>query len=108
MQGLKQKSLSSQEEMYGSHSESRRGGTNTLEAEAETEPESDGKGVQYLAGAAHTGSGTSGVKVEGQREVQGQCHGQTSLANRRANSFLATKGPSCRGTGNTYAKPSAS
>ncbi|XP_005804447.2 pro-neuregulin-3, membrane-bound isoform-like [Xiphophorus maculatus] len=108
VQGLKQKSLSSQEEMYGSHSESRRGGTNTLEAEAETEPESDGKGVQYLAGAAHTGSGTSGVKVEGQREVQGQCQGQTSLANRRANSFLATKGPSCRGTGNTYAKPSAS
>ncbi|XP_032430341.1 pro-neuregulin-3, membrane-bound isoform [Xiphophorus hellerii] len=108
VQGLKQKSLSSQEEMYGSLSESRRGGTNTLEAEAETEPESDGKGVQYLAGAAHTGSGPSGVKVEGQREVQGQCQGQTSLANRRANSFLATKGPSCRGTGNTYAKPSAS
>lgn len=108
VQGFKQKSLSSQEEMYGSHSESHRGGTNTLEAEVETELESDGKAVQYLAGAAHTGSGTSGVKVEGQREVQGQCQGQTSLANRRANSFLATKGPSCRGTGNTYAKPSAS
>ncbi|XP_021163579.2 pro-neuregulin-3, membrane-bound isoform [Fundulus heteroclitus] len=107
-QDLKQKSLSSQEKMSGSYSKSHHGGTNTLEAEAETVLESEGKGVRYVAGAVHTGSGTRGVKVAGQREVQGQCQGQTSLANRRANSFLATDAPSCRGTGNTYAKPSAS
>ncbi|KAM4715096.1 pro-neuregulin-3, membrane-bound isoform [Anableps anableps] len=108
VQNLKQKSLSSQEKMSGSHSENHHSGTNTVKAEAETEVESGGKGIQYLAGAVHTGSGTSSVKVEGQREVQGQCQGQAFLTNRRANSFLATKGPSCRGTGNTYAKPSAS
>ncbi|XP_015230701.1 PREDICTED: pro-neuregulin-3, membrane-bound isoform-like [Cyprinodon variegatus] len=108
VQDLKQKSFSSQEKMSGPHSECHHGGTNTLKAEAEMVQQSEGKGIQYLAGAVHTASATRSVKVEGQREVQGQCQGQTSPSHRRANSFLATKGLSCRGTGNTYAKPSAS
>ncbi|KAM9336279.1 pro-neuregulin-3, membrane-bound isoform [Symphorus nematophorus] len=105
-QELKQKSLSSPMKMSGSHSEIHRGGTNTLEAG--TVQESEGKSVQYPARVLHTGSGTRGLKAAGQREAQGQCQGQASLAYGGANCSLATKGPSCRGTGNAYAKPSAS
>ncbi|GAA6214266.1 pro-neuregulin-3, membrane-bound isoform-like [Lates japonicus] len=105
-QELKQKSLSSSMKMSGSHSEIHRGGTNTLETGAVQE--SEWKSVQYPARALHTGSGTRGLKAVGQREAQGQCQGQTSLVYGCANCSLATKGPSCRGTGNAYAKPSAS
>ncbi|GLD62929.1 pro-neuregulin-3, membrane-bound isoform-like protein [Lates japonicus] len=106
VQELKQKSLSSSMKMSGSHSEIHRGGTNTLETGAVQE--SEWKSVQYPARALHTGSGTRGLKAVGQREAQGQCQGQTSLVYGCANCSLATKGPSCRGTGNAYAKPSAS
>ncbi|XP_045925830.1 LOW QUALITY PROTEIN: pro-neuregulin-3, membrane-bound isoform [Micropterus dolomieu] len=105
-QELKQKSLPSTMKMSGSHSEIRRGGTNTLEAG--TVQESGGKSVQYSPRVLHTGSGTRGLKAAGQRDAQGQCQGQTSLVYGGANCSLATKGPSCRGTGNAYAKPSAS
>ncbi|XP_051274111.1 pro-neuregulin-3, membrane-bound isoform [Dicentrarchus labrax] len=103
---LKQKSLPSPMKISGSHSESQRRGTNT--PEAGTVRESEGKSVQYSARVLHTGSGTRGLKAAGQREAQGQCQGQTSLVYGGANCSLATKGPSCRGTGNAYAKPSAS
>ncbi|XP_044033644.1 pro-neuregulin-3, membrane-bound isoform isoform X2 [Siniperca chuatsi] len=105
-QELKQKSLSSPMKMSRSHSEIHRGGANTLEAG--TVQESEGKSVQYSAGVLHTGNGTRGLKATGQKEAQGQCQGQTSLMYGGANCSLATKGPSCRGTGNAYAKPSAS
>ncbi|KAL7372022.1 hypothetical protein ABVT39_008613 [Epinephelus coioides] len=105
-QELKQKSLSSSMKMSGPHSEIHRGGTNTLEAG--TAQGSEGKSVQYSARVLHTGGGTRGLKAAGQREAQGQCQGQTSLVYGGANHSLATKGPSCRGTGNAYAKPSAS
>ncbi|XP_041819211.1 pro-neuregulin-3, membrane-bound isoform [Chelmon rostratus] len=97
---LKEKSLS------GSQSEIRRGGTNTLKAG--TVRESEGKSVQYSARVLHTSSGTRGLKAAGQREAQGQCQGQTSPMYGGAYCSMATKGPSCRGTGNAYAKPSAS
>lgn len=103
-QELKQKSLSSPVKRSGSHSEIRRDGTNTLEMK--TAQESEVKSVQYSPRGLHTGSGTRESEAAGQREAQGQCQGQTSLVYGGAN--LATKGPSCRGTGNTYAKPSAS
>eukprot|EP00064_Thunnus_orientalis_P001170 superscaffoldBa00000077_g1172 len=103
---LKQKSLSNPMKMSGSHSEIHCGGTNTLEAG--TVLESEGKSVQYSARVLHTGSGTRGLKAAGQREAQGPSQGQTSLVYGRANISLATKGPSCRGTGNAYARPSAS
>lgn len=105
-QELKQKSLSGSMKMFGSHSKVHRGGTNTLEAG--TVRESEGKSVQYSARVLHTGSGTRGLKAAGQREAQGSCQGQASLVYGGANCSLATKGPSCRGTGNAYAKPSAS
>ncbi|KAG7227909.1 hypothetical protein INR49_013703 [Caranx melampygus] len=105
-QELKQKSLSSSVKMSGSHSEIHSGGTNTLEAG--TVQESERKGVQYSARVQHTGSGTRGLRAAGQREAQGQCQGQASLVYGGANCSLATKGPSCRGTGNAHAKPSAS
>ncbi|XP_033974766.1 pro-neuregulin-3, membrane-bound isoform isoform X2 [Trematomus bernacchii] len=105
-QELKHKSLSTTIKMLGSQSEVQRGGTNTLEAGAVQE--SEGKSVQYPARVLHTGGGTSGLKAAGQRETQGRCQGQTSLVYGGANYSLATKGPSCRGTGNAYAKPSAS
>ncbi|XP_071318833.1 pro-neuregulin-3, membrane-bound isoform isoform X1 [Trachinotus anak] len=103
-QELKQKSLSSSMKMSGSHSEIHRGGTNTLEAGTVQER----KSIQFSAGVQHTGSGARGLKAAGQREAQGLCQGQTSLAYGGANCSLATKGPSCRGTGNAHAKPSAS
>lgn len=105
-QELKQKGLSSPMKMSGSHSESHRDGTNTLEAG--TVLDSEGKSVQYSSRVLHTSSGTRGLKAAGQREAQGQCQGQTSLVYGGANCFLATKGPSCRGTANAYAKPSSS
>ncbi|XP_039991869.1 pro-neuregulin-3, membrane-bound isoform [Xiphias gladius] len=105
-QELKQKSLSSSMKMSGSHSEIHRVGTNTLETG--TAQESQRKRVQYSARVLHTGSGTRGSNAVGQREAQGQCQGQTSLVYGGANCSLTTKGPSCRGTGNAYAKPSAS
>ncbi|KAM4524790.1 pro-neuregulin-3, membrane-bound isoform [Odontesthes bonariensis] len=105
-QDLKLKHLSTPKKMSGSHSEIHHRGKNTLEAE--TVQESEGESVQYSTRILHTGSGTRGLKAAGQREVEGQCQGQTSLVNGGANCLLATKGPSCRGTGNTYAKPSAS
>lgn len=92
--------------MSGSHSEIHRGDTNTLEAGAVQE--SEGKSVQYSARVLHTGGGTRGLKAAGQREAQGLCQGQRSLMYGGANHSLATKGPSCRGTGNAYAKPSTS
>ncbi|XP_070708450.1 pro-neuregulin-3, membrane-bound isoform [Pempheris klunzingeri] len=103
---LKRGILSSPIKMSGSHSEIHCSGTNTLEAG--TVQESEGKIVQYSARVLHTGSGTRGLKAAGQREAQGQCQGQTSLVYGGANCSLATKGPSCRGTGNAYAKPSTS
>ncbi|XP_076615748.1 pro-neuregulin-3, membrane-bound isoform [Chaetodon auriga] len=103
---LKQKSLSSPMKMSGSQSEIHSGGTNTLKAG--TVQESEGKRVQYSARVLHTSSGTRGLKAAGQREAQGQCQGQTSPMYGGANCALATKGPSCRGTGNAYSKPSAS
>lgn len=87
-QELKQKSLSSPMKMSGSQSEIHGGGTNTLKA--------------------GTVQATRGLKEAGQREAQGQCQGQTSLMYEGANCSLATKGPSCRGTGNAYSKPFAS
>uniref|UniRef100_A0A1A8S5W2 EGF-like domain-containing protein n=1 Tax=Nothobranchius rachovii TaxID=451742 RepID=A0A1A8S5W2_9TELE len=102
----KHKGPSSPEKMSGSHSEIHHGGINTLEAE--TVQESEGGSIQYSARVLHTGSETRGLKAVGQKEIQGQCQGQTSLANGGANCFLATEGPSCRGTANTYTKPSAS
>ncbi|KAI3365252.1 hypothetical protein L3Q82_010344 [Scortum barcoo] len=105
-QDLKQKSLSIPVKMSRSHGEIHRGGTNTLEAG--TARESEGKSVRDSARVLHTGSGTRGLKAAGQREAQGQCQGQTSLAYGGANCFLATKGPSCRGMGNAFAKPPAS
>ncbi|XP_069011668.1 LOW QUALITY PROTEIN: pro-neuregulin-3, membrane-bound isoform [Embiotoca jacksoni] len=98
-QELKQKSLSSPMKMFGSYSEIQYGGTNTHEAGIVQE--SEGRSVQYSARVLHTVSGTTGL-----REAQGQCQGQTSLVHGGPN--LAAKGPSCRGTGNAYAKPSAS
>lgn len=106
VQELKRKSLSSSIKMSGSHSDIQHSGTNTLEAE--TVHESEGKSVQYSARVLHTGSGTRGLKAAGQREAQGQCQGQTSLVYGGAGCSSATKGPSCRGTGFAYAKPSAS
>lgn len=105
-QDLKQKSLSGPMKISGSQSEIQGGGIKTLEAG--TTQESEGKSVQYSARVVHTGIGTRGLKAAGQREAQGQCQGQTSLVYGGANGSLATKGPSCRGTGNAYAKPSAS
>ncbi|XP_034415292.1 pro-neuregulin-3, membrane-bound isoform [Cyclopterus lumpus] len=105
-QELKQKSFSIPMKMSGSQSEIHRGGTNTLEAG--TAQESEGNCVQYSARVLHTGGGTRGPKAAGQREAQGQCQGQTSLLCGGANFSLANKGPSCRGTGNAYARPSAS
>ncbi|KAJ4940266.1 hypothetical protein JOQ06_026575 [Pogonophryne albipinna] len=105
-QELKHKSHSTTIKMLGSQSEVHRGSTNTLEAGAVQE--SEGKSVQYPARVLHTGGGTRGLKATGQRETQGRCQGQTSLVYGGANYSLATKGPSCRGTGNAYAKPSAS
>ncbi|KAM6897012.1 uncharacterized protein nrg3b [Xenentodon cancila] len=104
-QDLKQKSLSSPRKMSGSHSKSHHNGANTLEDG--TLQELGRKSVQYSTRALHTTSGTRGLKAAGQREIQGQCQGQTSSLYGGAYCFLA-KGPSCRGTGNTYAKPSAS
>lgn len=104
-QDLKQKSLSSPKKMSGSHSEINHTGTNTQEDG--TVLESGWKSVQYSTRDLHTSSGTRGLKAAGQREIQGQCQGQTSSVYEGAYCFLA-KGPSCRGTGNTYAKPSAS
>ncbi len=105
-QELKQKSLSSPLKMSVSQCEMQHDGTKTIKAGSLQE--SEGKSVQYSPGALHTGSGTRGLKATGQREAQGQCQGQTSLVCGGANCSLATKGPSCRGTGNAYAKPSAS
>ncbi|XP_037610628.1 pro-neuregulin-3, membrane-bound isoform [Sebastes umbrosus] len=106
-QELKQKSLSIPVKMSGSHSEIHRSGTNNLDAG--TAQESGGKSVQYSARVVHTGgSGSTGSKAAGQREAQGRCQGQMSLAYGGANYSFATKGPSCRGTGNAYARPSAS
>ncbi|XP_028287386.1 pro-neuregulin-3, membrane-bound isoform [Parambassis ranga] len=103
-QELKQKSLSIPTKMSGSHSEIHHSGTNTLEAEPVLE--SEGKSVENSGRVQH--ALTRGLKAAGQREAQGQCQGQTSLMYGDANCFLATKGPSCRGTGNAHAKPSAS
>nr|XP_020460905.1 pro-neuregulin-3, membrane-bound isoform-like isoform X2 [Monopterus albus] len=105
-QELKQKSLSSSMKMSGSHPEIHHSGTNTLEAG--TVQESEGKMIQYSARVLHTDSGSPDLKTAGQRETQGQCQDQTSLVYRGANCSLATKGSSCRGPGNAYAKPSAS
>lgn len=101
---VKLRGLSSPEKLSGSHSEIHHGGKNTLEDE--TVQESEGGRVQYSAEVLHTGN--RGLKAAGQKEVQGQFQGQTSLANSGANCFLAAQGPSCRGTGATSAKPSAS
>ncbi|XP_074519949.1 pro-neuregulin-3, membrane-bound isoform [Halichoeres trimaculatus] len=100
-QELKQRSLSIPVKMSGSHGEIPRGGTNTPEAW-------EGKSVLNPARVLHTGGGSRGLTAAGQREAQGQCQGQTSLVFGGANCSLATKGPSCRGTGNAHAKPSAS
>ncbi|XP_068440040.1 pro-neuregulin-3, membrane-bound isoform-like [Clinocottus analis] len=106
-QELKQKSLSIPMKMSGSQSKIHRGGTNTLEAGAAQE--SEGTCVQYSARVLHTGGGgTRGSMAAGQREGQGQCQGQTSLVCGGANFSLASEGPSCRGIGNAYARPSAS
>ncbi|KAM6898600.1 pro-neuregulin-3, membrane-bound isoform [Lycodopsis pacificus] len=105
-QELKQKSLSIPMKMSGSQSEIHHGGTKTLEAG--TVQESEGNRVQYSAGVLHTGGGTRGLKAAGQREAMGQCHGQMSLVCGGAHFSLASKGPSCRGTGNADARPSAS
>ncbi|XP_041671030.1 pro-neuregulin-3, membrane-bound isoform [Cheilinus undulatus] len=96
-QELKQRSLSIPVKMSGSHG----GSTNTLEAR-------EGKSVQNPARVQHTDGRSRGLTAAGQREAQGQCQGQTSLVFGGANCSLATKGPSCRGAGNAYAKPSAS
>ncbi|CAJ1081040.1 pro-neuregulin-3%2C membrane-bound isoform [Xyrichtys novacula] len=100
-QELKQRSLSIPVKMSGSHGEIPRGGTNIPEAR-------EGKSGQNPARVLHTGGSSRGLKAAGQREAQGQCQGQTPLVFGGANHSLATKGPSCRGTGNAYAKPSAS
>ncbi|KAA8581548.1 hypothetical protein FQN60_003129 [Etheostoma spectabile] len=105
-QELKQKSLSSYMKMSGSQSEIHRGDTNTLEAGAVQE--SEGKSVQYSARVLLTGGGTRGLKAAGQREAQGLCQDQMSLVYGSAKYSLATKGPSCTGTGNAYVKPSTS
>ncbi|XP_029312962.1 uncharacterized protein LOC115025063 [Cottoperca gobio] len=104
-QDLKLKSLSGPMKMSGSR-EIPRSGTNTLDAGVVQE--SEGKSVQYSARVLYTGGGTRGLKAAGQRESQGWCQGQTSLVYGGANYYLATKGPSCRGTGDAYAKPSES
>ncbi|XP_034426478.1 pro-neuregulin-3, membrane-bound isoform isoform X1 [Hippoglossus hippoglossus] len=106
VQELKQKSLSSSVKMSGSHNEIHHGGRNTLETGSVQE--SEWQSVQYSARALHTGSGTRGSKAVGQREARGQCQGQASLVYGGANCSLATRGPSCRGTGNAHAKPSTS
>ncbi|KAM9426496.1 uncharacterized protein nrg3b [Pholidichthys leucotaenia] len=103
-QEFKQKSLSNPAKMSESHREIHHSGTSA--AEDGTVQESDGTSVQYSAGVLHTGSGARGQKAAFQREAQGRCQGQASPVCRSAN--LATKGPSCRGTENTYAKPPTS
>ncbi|XP_041830276.1 pro-neuregulin-3, membrane-bound isoform [Melanotaenia boesemani] len=105
-QDLKQKRLSNSKKISGSHCEIHHGGTYTLEDG--TVQESEKKNVTFSARVLHTGSGTRGLKAAGQREVKGYCQGQTSLPHGGGNCLLATKGPSCRGSGNTYVKPSAS
>ncbi|XP_029383995.1 pro-neuregulin-3, membrane-bound isoform [Echeneis naucrates] len=105
-QELKQKSLSSSMKTSGSHSEIHHGGTNALEAG--TVQGTEQKNVQHSARAQQTGSGPRGLKAAGQREAQVWCQGQTSLMYSGANCSLATKGTSCRGSGNAHAKPSAS
>ena len=105
-QELKQKSLSSSVKMSGSLHEIHHGGRNTLETGSVQELE--WQSVQYSARALHTGGGTRGSKAVGQREARGQCPGQTSLVHGGANCSLATRGPGCRGTGSTDAKPSTS
>ncbi|XP_060951530.1 pro-neuregulin-3, membrane-bound isoform [Limanda limanda] len=105
-QELKQKSLSSSVKKSGSPSEIHHGGRNTLETGSVLE--SEWQSVQYAARAVHTGGGTRGSEAAGQREARGQCQGPTSLVYGGANCSLATRGPSCRGTGNAYAKPSTS
>jgi len=104
-QGLKQKSFSVK--MSGSQSEIRRGGTDALEAGAAAR-ESEGNRVQHSARVLHTAGGTRGPKAAGQREAQGRRQGQASLLSGGANFSLAGEGPSCRGSGNAYARPSAS
>ncbi|CAN9509245.1 unnamed protein product [Ophioblennius macclurei] len=79
------------------------GDTNALRAGTVREPHA--KSVQYPARGAHASGGSRVSKAAGQREAQGQCQGQTSLVCGGANCFLDTKGPSCRGTGDAYAKP---
>ncbi|CAG5906332.1 unnamed protein product [Menidia menidia] len=101
-----QKHLSNPKKTSGFCIEFHHHGKNMLEAG--TVQESEEGNVQYSTRALHTGSATRGLKASGQKEVKGQCQGQTSLVKGGANCFLATKGPSCRVTGNTYAKPSAS
>lgn len=104
---LKQKSLSSPMKISGSQSKIHGGGTNTLDAG--TLQESEAKTVQFSPRILPPGNnGTRGLKAAGQREAQGQCQGQTSLVYIGANCSFATKGPSCRGTVNAYAKPFAS
>lgn len=98
----KQKGFSRPENMSGLHNEVHHGGTNPLKGE--TVQESEGKRIQYSAEALHT----RGLEAAGQKEVQGRLQGQTSLANGGANCLPAAQGPSCRRTGNTCAKPSAS
>ncbi|KAM8837164.1 pro-neuregulin-3, membrane-bound isoform [Spinachia spinachia] len=105
-QELKQKSLSIPVKMPGSLSKPHRGGTESLEAGSVQEPE--GNRLQYSATAPRTGGGTRGLKAAGQREAQGQCQGKTSHVCGGANFSLASKAPSCRGTGSAYARPSAS
>ncbi|XP_062269678.1 pro-neuregulin-3, membrane-bound isoform isoform X2 [Platichthys flesus] len=105
-QELKQKSLSSSVKMSGSPGEIHHGVRNTLETGSVQE--SEWQSVQCAARPLHTGSGTRGSAAVGQREALGRCQGPTSLVHGGANCSLATRGPSCRGTGNASAKPSTS
>ncbi|XP_058477775.1 pro-neuregulin-3, membrane-bound isoform isoform X1 [Solea solea] len=99
-------SFSSSGEKSGSHSEIHRSGPNT--PENGIVQESEWKSVQYSARVLHTGNEATGLKADGQREAQGQCQGQTSPVYGGANNSLATRGLSCRGSGNAHAEPSTS
>ncbi|XP_024913105.1 pro-neuregulin-3, membrane-bound isoform isoform X3 [Cynoglossus semilaevis] len=96
---LKHKSFPSSMEKSGSHSEIHRGATNT--PGNGTAHGSDGRSV-------HTSFGSRVLKAVGQRETQGRCQGQASLEYGGANLSSATRGASCRGSGNGVAKPPAS
>lgn len=96
---LKHKSFPSSMEKSGSHSEIHRGATNT--PGNGSAHGSDGRSV-------HTSFGSRVLKAVGQRETQGRCQGQASLEYGGANLSSATRGASCRGSGNGVAKPPAS